>query len=46
MTVESQRRVHPMHKNGRIELKFANMTVENARTEKCTKREETSLNGL
>ena len=30
MTAESKTRVHPMHKNGRIELQFANMTVENA----------------
>ena len=30
MTVESERRVHPMHKNGRIELQFPNMMVENA----------------
>ena len=30
MTVESERKVYAMHKNGGIELQFAKMTVENA----------------
>ena len=29
MTVESERKVHVMHKNERIEPHFAKMTVEN-----------------
>ena len=30
MTVESERKVYAMYKNGGIELQFANMTVSNA----------------
>ena len=30
MTVESERKVYAVHKNGGIELKFAKMTAENA----------------